>query len=150
MQPTLRRRSRQSVLETSNRILASTLLALGSSGMASPTPVMAAAPDITVEVIEVNVGPLPGHPSEPVIWNGLLFFGADDGFDCSGNIPGEVTGDELGEYGQELFTAGIATGPILVKNINTFTSGGCGSTSQFLHERAASSGGALIMAEIYL
>jgi ELWxxDGT repeat protein len=119
-------------------------LLLGFAALMSPTSSLAVAPDITVEPIDVNVGPDHGHPSDPVIWNGQLFFSAKDAFACSGSIPGEVTGDELGEYGRELFTAGINTGPILVKDINVQLGGNCSGVGQLLQDFAAGFNDALI------
>ena len=91
--------------------------------------VLADPPDITIEAIDVNVGPSHGNPSNPVVWNDQLYFVAKDGFACSGSPPGEVIGDELGEYGEEIFTAGIGTGPVLVADVNKNTSANCGGVS---------------------
>ncbi len=101
-------------------------------------------PDISVEVVEVAAGSVNSNPSDPIVWNGRVFFSADDQFECAGNIPGEPTGDELGEYGRELFTAEIGTGPILVDDINTNTSGNCDGVSSLVHEQAAGYAGALL------
>jgi len=109
------------------------------------TLAIAAPPDITIEPVDVNIGPAYGNPSNPVVWNNKLFFVARDGFACSGTPPGEIIGDELGEYGQEVFTASIGTGPILVANVNKNTSGNCdGLGAASFHERAAGLTDALI------
>ncbi len=109
------------------------------------TLIMAAPPDITIEPVDVNSGAAYGNPSNPVVWNNQLFFVANDGFACSGTPPGEIIGDQLGEYGQELFTASIGTGPVLVADVNKNTSGNCDGVGDALfHERAAGLTGALI------
>ena len=101
-------------------------------------------PDITIEPVDVNVGPSHGNPSDPVIWDGQLFFSANDGFACSGVPPGEIIGDELGEYGREVFTAEINTGPLLVKDINLQTSANCDGVSSAFGAQAAPLQDALI------
>ncbi len=105
-------------------------LATGLVASTSPQLLLAAPPDITVEAIDVRTGPDHGHPSDPVIWNGQLFFSADEG-PCSS------------ARGRELHTAGIGTGPILVKDLN-IQSGNCDGVGQFLETYAAGLADALI------
>ncbi len=117
---------------TRSRFSKRSLAIVGSLWLLTITPVLDAGepPEITVEVLDVNPGPVGVEPSEPVVWNGQLFFSADDS-----DVPG------VG-IGRELYTAGIATGPILVKDINTRP--GDGGVPTLFHRSAAGLTDALI------
>ncbi|MGD8930642.1 MAG: hypothetical protein PVI22_16890 [Lysobacterales bacterium] len=118
------------------RRLLATLLAwcLSSSAFAQTVP------DVTIQVLDVNAGSGFGNPSDPIVWSGDLYFSADDGFPCSGGAGGT----QLGEYGRELFSGGIGTGPYLIKDINTQTSGNCDGVDNTLQDHAAGTSNYLI------
>jgi ELWxxDGT repeat protein len=95
-------------------------LAVSVVNVAAPSTAQAESlPDVSVQVVDVNVGTGFSNPNWLIDLNGRLYFSATDG--C-------VAPDKVG---RELWSVGPAGDLRLVKNINTAISGNCDGVTGF-------------------